>query len=537
MQEFFTLYFRQRQRQSIKWVTLYANIVTLLGTFWPLVQEVAPGTDSLHLDHAAWDDLYDRLSLRNDGSERIGADATRSEIRMLYTDIQQWAVLNPALWQRYVASCPWGKELARGQRREKRTRKSRMDSKTREQTLTVNALRTAARQNWLHSSGLLAAAREVGPGDTFAHHGIDYTRVVAEGKHRRSDQQVMPLSVRDADGQLIRVSLDEDKDFWAYVLIEVLYQTGIRIEEALEICVQSIENWQSATGFAMPVLRIAPSKMDKERLVPLSPEALAVLAQASARLKKQHNGQVPLVPAVDGHERTDLPALAYLFQRAPFGQSVRIGYSGVAGIFRRVVKVGNVRDASGHRVHFTPHDFRRLFVSRTVNSGLPIQVAQVICGHDSITTTQGYFAIDEDRAMLAYKKYLQAQRQERPAEEYAPPSEADVAAGQNFIARRQVRLGRCDRGHGQDCERGHQCVACPALRLNDDAEPLLAAEAAASQARLLDAEKDGFLCEAEGLRERLQAIQDTRESLAVREEIRSAGPGEDPNTFTSVTTT
>jgi integrase len=46
--------------------------------------------------------------------------------------------------------------------------------------------------------------------------------------------------------------------------------------------------------------------------------------------------------------------------------------------------------AGGTPITFTPHDFRRMFVTDLVMSGLPPHIAQVICGHQDINTTMGY---------------------------------------------------------------------------------------------------------------------------------------------------
>lgn len=49
-------------------------------------------------------------------------------------------------------------------------------------------------------------------------------------------------------------------------------------------------------------------------------------------------------------------------------------------------------DSVGGPLVYQPHDFRRIFVTDAILSGLPPHIAQVICGHKSITTTMGYKA-------------------------------------------------------------------------------------------------------------------------------------------------
>ncbi|MFG2629827.1 site-specific integrase [Streptomyces sp. NPDC048473] len=46
-------------------------------------------------------------------------------------------------------------------------------------------------------------------------------------------------------------------------------------------------------------------------------------------------------------------------------------------------------NADGEALAFSPHDFRRIFVTDAIMNGLPPHIAQVICGHKSIDTTIG----------------------------------------------------------------------------------------------------------------------------------------------------
>ncbi|MFD8940227.1 site-specific integrase, partial [Streptomyces sp. NPDC059578] len=38
-------------------------------------------------------------------------------------------------------------------------------------------------------------------------------------------------------------------------------------------------------------------------------------------------------------------------------------------------------NAEGEALSFSPHDFRRIFVTDAIMNGLPPHIAQVICGH------------------------------------------------------------------------------------------------------------------------------------------------------------
>jgi integrase len=59
---------------------------------------------------------------------------------------------------------------------------------------------------------------------------------------------------------------------------------------------------------------------------------------------------------------------------------------------------------------FSPHDFRRIFVTDAIMSGLPPHIAQVICGHKNIDTTIGYKAVYPAEAIEASKPFHQSVR-------------------------------------------------------------------------------------------------------------------------------
>ncbi len=46
-------------------------------------------------------------------------------------------------------------------------------------------------------------------------------------------------------------------------------------------------------------------------------------------------------------------------------------------------------DAGGEPLVFSPHDFRRIFVTDAIMNGLPPHIAQVLCGHKSLDTGHG----------------------------------------------------------------------------------------------------------------------------------------------------
>jgi len=121
----------------------------------------------------------------------------------------------------------------------------------------------------------------------------------------------------------------------------------------------------------------------------VDPELADVLATIIARIRDP-NGAVPLVIAYDIHERTWNPPMPILFQRR-FGVENRpINAHAIRALLNAALAGTGLTDASGRPLNFTPHDFRRLFITDAVLNGMPPHIAQLVAGHRDINTTMGY---------------------------------------------------------------------------------------------------------------------------------------------------
>jgi site-specific recombinase XerD len=75
----------------------------------------------------------------------------------------------------------------------------------------------------------------------------------------------------------------EARACWTWAVIEVLRLTGIRHEELLELSHLSVRQQRRPNGEIVALLVVTPSKSDRERVIPISPELLHVIAQAIRR--------------------------------------------------------------------------------------------------------------------------------------------------------------------------------------------------------------------------------------------------------------
>lgn len=274
----------------------------LARRFWKDLEVHHPGIDSLHLApevSAAW-----RERLQNKQPSRSGADGDADEpmprisyrecltkVRAFYLDLSQWALEDPARWAPWVAPCPVGRDVEH--RKFKRHRKARMDARTRERLPVLPVLVATVERRRLAAPDLLTAAQAVEPGHNLT---ADEHQLIRLGT--RSGK----VRVADSAGRRRDLRHEEDYAFWAWAAVNVLRLTGVRIEELMEITHHSLIQYRlPTTGEIVPLLQIAPSKTDVERLLVVSPELADVLSSIITRVRDS-TGAVPLVPAYDWHE-------------------------------------------------------------------------------------------------------------------------------------------------------------------------------------------------------------------------------------------
>jgi len=159
-----------------------------------------------------------------------------------------------------------------------------------------------------------------------------------------------------------------------YTLLEVLYATGMRVSELVNLPV-------SATHRDNRFLIIA-GKGNKERLVPLSQKAKAAMVD-------------------------------YLTARTLAGKSQESPWlfpsSGRSGHFTRQAFARDLKDLA-IRVglapgKISPHVLRHAFASHLLQNGADLRVVQQLLGHADISTTQIYTHVLEERLRLLVEEH------------------------------------------------------------------------------------------------------------------------------------
>ncbi len=457
-------YLRERQ-PALDYSSLRTLAADLGGVFWKDLERHHPGIDSLHLPPevaAAWKQRLrsrPKTVITSTGEkkviavERIGYRQCLTPVRAFYLDLAQWAIEDPARWGRWVAPCPVGEEEI-NQRKAARRRKARMDARTRERLPVLAVLVRTVDQRRTTAAALLAAARQTRPGQAFTLHGQTLTRSITT---RPTDKIWVDDPATDRRHDL---GMAEDLTFWAWATVEVLRSTGIRIEELTELSHHSLVQYRlPTTGELVPLLQIAPSKTDTERLLVVSPELAEVLSAIIRRVRTP-TGAIPIISAYDRRECVWLAPSPWLFQRRLGTEHRRICEGAIRNMLNAALThTGLVDPATGGPLHFTPHDFRRMFITDAVLGGLPPHIAHVLAGHHDINVTMGYKAVYPEEAISAHRAFLARRRSLRPSEEYRTPTKEEWTEFLGHFELRKVALGTCGRDHGTPCAHENACFS------------------------------------------------------------------------------
>lgn len=202
--------------------------------------------------------------------------------------------------------------------------------------------------------------------------GIDVAAVRAVGAPKTGRRLPRPVGVAEVRGLLAAASGDPEDPLIAArdaAVLLLLYGCGLRIGEALAL---TPADWAASRG---AFLRVR-GKGDKIRLVPLLPIARRAVEAYRARL--------PAEPAPD----------APLFRGAKGG-----------ALSPRVVQrlVARLRGALGLPPTATPHALRHAFATHLLAAGADLRQIQELLGHASLSTTQGYAAVDTAGLLAAYR--------------------------------------------------------------------------------------------------------------------------------------
>ncbi len=191
---------------------------------------------------------------------------------------------------------------------------------------------------------------------------------ISRPKVRKSIPKV--LSIEDVDN-LLDIRLETPLDYRNKAMLELMYATGLRISELINLKVNDIDLLEGTV--------IVMGKGSKERVIPVGDYAVDYL-------NKYLNVRYKLL-----RDPTD-----YLFLNNDGRPISRQGFFKILKALLR--EKGLNEDAS-------PHTLRHSFATHLINRGADLRSVQEMLGHSDITTTKIYTEVSDELVRKEYNEY------------------------------------------------------------------------------------------------------------------------------------
>ena len=141
--------------------------------------------------------------------------------------------------------------------------------------------------------------------------------------------------------------------FWDWALLELLLQSGLRIEEACELTTLDILKRRHRDGRTYYLLHVKPSKFDRARVIPIGDGLGRVIGQIIRHVKAFYGArEVPACDGWDSREKTAGPHAPYLLQGA--GHPSQIAYGKIRSRLARLSREAGARRLRRQRAAAAP---------------------------------------------------------------------------------------------------------------------------------------------------------------------------------------
>lgn len=196
---------------------------------------------------------------------------------------------------------------------------------------------------------------------------------------------------------------EEVDTFWDWALLELLVQSGLRIEEASELTTLDILRRSLADGRIYYLLHIKPSKFDRARVIPIGDGLGRVLAEIIRHVKRFYNSDsVPVCDHWNLLEKRPRPPAPYLLQGIRHPSTA--GIETIRSRIRELSILAEARRSDDSPLVLLPHDCRRVFASEHLNNNTPVHIIQALLGHASPDTVMIYAKLYPSRLVEEYRK-------------------------------------------------------------------------------------------------------------------------------------
>ena len=265
---------------------------------------------------------------------------------------------------------------------------------------------------------------------------------------------------------------DEVDTFWDWALLELLVQSGLRIEEASELTTFDILKRRMPDARIYYLLHIKPSKFDRARVIPIGDGLGRVLAEIIRYVKRFYNSDsVPVCDHWDLQENRPRPAAPYLIQgiRHPSTAGIETIRSRIRGIS---IEAG-ARRSNGSPLVLLPHDCRRVFASEHLNNNTPVHIIQALLGHASPDTVMIYAKLYPTQLIEEYRKTVRSLYNAYYGEDgLKNPTAEEWTAFTASCNLRDMGTHLCALPTGEHCPKGLICLGCAHAQPKKSAVPI-----------------------------------------------------------------
>jgi integrase len=280
----------------------------------------------------------------------------------------------------------------------------------------------------------------------------------------------------------------ETDSFWDWALLELLVQSGLRIEEASDLTTLDILKRKMPDSRIYYLLHVKPSKFDRARVLPIGDGLGRVIAEIVRHVKRFHGtSHVPVCNHWNLAQKMPRPPAPYLIQAirhpsAPGLQTIRARIKAVS-------VAAEARRADGSPLVLLPHDCRRVFASEHLNNNTPVHVIQALLGHASLDTVMIYAKLYPSQLIEEYRKTIRGLYNAHYGDNgLKNPTTEEWAAFAASCNLRDMGTHLCALPTGEHCPKGLLCLGCTHAQPKKSAVPVFRRMLASHQ-RSLNAAK------------------------------------------------
>ncbi len=182
------------------------------------------------------------------------------------------------------------------------------------------------------------------------------------------------LSESDIDSLLETPDLSSDFGVRDRCMLELMYSSGLRVSELVSLQISQVNT-------NLGLVRLT-GKGNKERIIPVGEEALHWL---SLYLKQSRSG---LIRPGNTNDALFLSSRGSAISRQAFWQNIK----------KYLLK-------ADIKTQYSPHSLRHAFATHLLNHGADLRTVQMLLGHSSLSTTQIYTHIAQERLQALHASH------------------------------------------------------------------------------------------------------------------------------------